>query len=407
MDTSTLRIGPKPVYSKDELRTIWRDKVDNVRYAWQEFEQKKISLSAKPFKTIVELTQNCNFRCIMCPQAWEERFQKYHPEYNMPMDTFINVANQLFPKSIFVDLRGFGETTILPHWSEVVDYLECFPLVEWHLVTNLALPRDQVWDKMVRLGFQLGFSCDGATKGTFEAIRVRSNFDRITHNLALISDAMKRHNTGWLYFISTIQKKNIHELRAIVELAHRHSVPEVQFKIVQDGEKHKEGIRELDQAVISGYALQAIDAAIDLGVRVTFNDWLFTRGLDPVRVQQAAVVKKLPPMALFSSPDVADHEYWNNSGMNSIWKSLFEASAVSRQQKCFKPFSFTYVNYNAEVGTCNHMMYPGMLVMGDLKTQSLDEVWNSPVYRNFREQLVMARPEDKRCQWCFKHRLDD
>lgn len=407
MDTAALRTGPKPNYTDDELRAIWRGKVDNVRSAWGEFEQGILSPSTLPFKIIVEMTQNCNFRCIMCPQSWEPRFQKHHPEYNMSMETFINVANQLFPKAVFVDLRGFGETTILPHWSEVVDYLECFPLVEWHLVTNLGLPRDQTWDKMIKLGFQLGASIDGASKEVFEAVRTRSNFERIVHNLGVVSDAITRYDSGWLYFISTIQKKNVHELRALVELARKFDVPEVQFKIVQDGEKHDEGIRHLDPALISGYAAQAIDAGIDLGVRVTFNDWIFTRGLDTARVQRAARVNVLPAMALSSIPRIVDQNYWEVVGMDAVWKNIRESTAVSERQKCFKPYSFTYVNYDAEVGTCNHMMYPGMLVMGDLKTQSWEQVWNSDKYVDFRKQLITARPEDKRCQWCFKHRIDD
>ncbi len=84
-----------------------------------------------------------------------------------------------------------------------------------------------------------------------------------------------------------------------------------------------------------------------------------------------------------------------------------EASQVSVNQKCFKPFSFTYINYLGEMGTCNHMMYPDLLKMGDLRTQSLAEIWNGSGYQDFRSELIAAAPKDPRCQWCFKHRLDD
>src|SRR3990172_7937015 len=102
---------------------------------------------------------------------------------------------------------------------------------------------------MIRLGFTLGFSCDGATKATFETIRARSNFDSIRHNLSVVRDAIQRYNRGYIYFISTIQKRNLHELRALVDFAHEFDVPEVQFKIVQEGE-HQEDLKAVDPVIM-------------------------------------------------------------------------------------------------------------------------------------------------------------
>ena len=170
MDLSSLRDRPHAFSAsgdRERLRQIWFEKSENIKVAMREFEERKLVVSTLPAKAIVELTQNCNFRCIMCPQSWDEKFAKPNPDFNMPMDTFVRIGEQLFQKAIFVDLRGFGETTILPYWPEIVDYLESHPFCEWHLVTNLALPRDHTWTKMIELGFCLGFSCDGATKETF------------------------------------------------------------------------------------------------------------------------------------------------------------------------------------------------------------------------------------------------
>jgi radical SAM protein with 4Fe4S-binding SPASM domain len=392
--------------SEDELRTIWRAKLQNMKSGWQEFEQRKLTLKTLPFKAIVELTQNCNFRCIMCPQSWDEAFKKYHPEYNMPMEMFVKIADQLCPTATMIDLRGFGETTILPHWPEVVQYLDRFPFVVWHLVTNLSLPRDDTWDKMMKLGFILGFSCDGATKDVFESIRRRSNFQTIRHNLGQIRDGINRHNKGWIYFISTISKKNVHELKGIVELAHEFEVQEVQFKMVQPG-LHDEGIKDFDRTKIQEYVSASLDAALDLGVRVTFNDWTFTRDADPEKVKRAEadIVRKTPDPLPPSPP--WDPSYWDEQGMPYVYKSVLNSVRVSENQRCFKPFSFTYINYKGEMGTCNHMMYPNMKVMGDLSRESLMDVWNGEKYQDFRRQLLFAQPQDDRCQWCFKHRMDD
>jgi radical SAM protein with 4Fe4S-binding SPASM domain len=391
-------------FTDDQLHAIWLGKLRNLQLAWDESMQDKQEIEALPSKAIIELTQNCNFRCIMCPQSWEERFKKYRSEYNMSLELFGRVAEQLFPAATLIDLRGFGETTILPHWPEIVDCLENFPFIEWHLVTNLSLPRDAVWEQMIALGFTLGFSCDGASADVFEGIRVRSRFDRIVHNLGLIRDSIRRHNRGLIYFISTIQKRNVHEMRALVELAHRFDVHEVQFKIVQPGQHH-EGLDGLDPEQVTRYSREAVDAAIDLGMRVTFNDWAFTRGLDPERVAMAGKYRKRRtehPLPRSLDPDAFDR-----LRAKDLFRNIASSHRVSIHQRCFKPYSYIYVNYLGEVGTCNHMMYPEMLVMGDLNSQSLTEIWNSPKYLGFRRELSVAQPRDHRCQWCFKHRLED
>ncbi len=402
LDTTALSHVPRAQVDPDGLRDLWRAKADNLRRAWSHFEARDLVLTSMPFRISLELTQNCNFKCIMCSQSWEEKFQRYNPDFNMPMDLFVKLADQFFPSAVNVDLRGFGETTVLPHWPEVVDVLEAFPYIEWNLVSNLSLARDDTWDKMMKNNFIIGFSCDGATAQTFETIRVNGNFARTRHNMGVIQDAIKRHQSGYLYFISVIQRMNAHEMRAIVELAHEFGINEVQFHIVR-GPKHllvEQDVFMLDDK-FPRYAAQAIDAGLDLGVYTTFNDVIFTRRADPDKLKRASTVPKraLPDNSFHGAP-------WKDE-MAEYESKLIGAYRVVENQRCFKPFSYGNVNYLGEMGTCNHMQYPSMPVMGDLRHQSVVEVWNGEKYREFRAELLGARPTDARCQWCFSHRLSD
>src|SRR5690349_16037197 len=134
VDTTALKRGSPGPLSRNQLSDAWREKADNIRRAWKHFDARDRVVTSSPIRGIVELTQNCNFKCPMCAQSWEPQFQKYNPALNMPMEQFVKIADQLFPNAINIDMRGFGETTILPYWPEVVDYLERFPYVEWNLV---------------------------------------------------------------------------------------------------------------------------------------------------------------------------------------------------------------------------------------------------------------------------------
>ncbi|MBI3557788.1 MAG: SPASM domain-containing protein [Deltaproteobacteria bacterium] len=383
--------------SQVSLDEIFRSKAENIKTAWNHYQNRDTVLASLPFRGIIELTQNCNFRCVMCAQSWEPKYARYSNELNMPFDDFVRIGEQLFPSALSIDLRGFGESTILPYWPDVLTFLENYPLIEWNLVTNLALPRDEVWQKMCSLDFSIGFSCDGATKETFEAIRVRAHFNRILHNLGVVRDSIKSQGRGFIYFISTIQKCNMHEMRAIVELAREYNVDEVQFKAVQ-GEHTDQLLIEVDPELLASHSHAALDAAADLGIRVTFNDAAFLRGLD---AEKYARVSKFRLKK--------DHltAYVERNGLSGPLAAIADTARVSEHRSCFKSFSLIFVDHRLKVGTCNHMMHPILLEMGDAKTSSLSDIWNGQPYRDFRESHLQARPQDSRCQWCFAHRLDD
>lgn len=385
------------MFGEDEKHQVWRFKADNITRAWAHFDARDTVLSTMPFRASIELTQNCNFKCIMCAQSWEERFRSYHPEYNMDMEVFVSIAEQLFPTCVNVDLRGFGETTILPYWPEVVHALQRYPYIEWNLVSNLSLARDDIWDLMMRTNFVLGGSVDGCSKETLETIRVGANFERTLHNLGVLRDARRKYGNGWMYFISVVQKRNLHELRGIIELARAHDVMEVQFHTIRGFEETTLGIDGKLQRAVA----EAIDCAIELGVTATFNVPSLVRGQDPDKVKR---VSTLPERAM---PLLDFHGAPWSARMAGYVRRLADGYRVSVHQKCFKPFCYANIDYRGHMGTCNHMQHPSMPLMGDLHTQTIAEVWNSPAYQDFRAELLGARPRDERCQWCFGHRLTD
>jgi radical SAM protein with 4Fe4S-binding SPASM domain len=253
---------------------------------------------------------------------------------------------------------------------------------------------------MIRNRFVIGASIDAATDETFELIRRGSDFRSIRHNLRVVGDAIQRHGSGSLYFISVIQRSNVHEMRGIIELAHEVGCPEVQFHVT-----HGAAAVQLNGQLLfdgmSRWAAEAIDAALELGVAATFNAPVFTRGLDPERVARAGTMPdRRPDPSTFHGMAAA-------APLEPFAERLLDAYRVVIHRRCFKPFSYASINHRGEMGTCNHMQHPEQLVMGNLNEQSLHEVWNGPLYRHFRRQLLDAAPEDSRCQWCFSSRLTD
>jgi len=381
------------------LAELFEFKLRNIDQAWNDYQMARHEVQSMPFKGIIELTENCNFSCIMCNRSKSHELQQYREAVNMPLSRFEKIADEFFPYAIYVDLRGFGESTILPYWPDILEKLSDYPLIRWGIVTNLSLPDPKIWERMIELNFAIGFSCEGADKHVFEAIRRGSDYEQILENLSIVTRAIKKHRRGFVYFISTIQDKNRDQMAAIVSLAALYGVQEVQFKMVQ-GENPFDSPDRI--ALLQKYSMDALRVALDAGVRITFNDSRFCDATDEL-VNKAA---NLPVVFV----DPISTAFDNNERLQKqlkIMDDFNKAHNIAHNKRCPKPYSFMYINNQTEVGTCNHMMSKDSILVGDLKSQSLCEVWNSTEIQKFRQELASGSVNSDQCKWCYEHRLED
>lgn len=405
LETSNGRVEPL------SLIDTYKRKVLNQELSLTEFKNKTIETQSMPSKAILELTENCNFRCLMCPQYFEPKYQRYNPDYNMSLEMFDQIAESIFPDAYFVDLRGFGESTILPFWPDILERLEKYPLINWHLVTNMSLTKLSVWEKMVELGFMLGASIDGATKETFDTVRKRGRFEKTLEILECVTEKRASlNNKGFLYFIVTVQRKNIHELPGIVELAAKYKIPEVQFKIVRQFDgflNHDEMVQDNQWEELTEMIDVSLDLAIKNGIRLTINEQELLTITDPDKLKNS-MLQVIPDWTPnFAPPEGIEQSFLDTHNWANIDRQVQKTFRVAENQTCFKPHSFTLITANGRVGTCNHMMSPDIREMGNLSSQSFSEIWNGDEYQVFRRELLFAEPMDPRCNWCFKNRFED
>ena len=63
---------------------------------------------------------------------------------------------------------------------------------------------------------ELGVSIDGASKETYEKLRLGGNWDKIRENLDCIAELKEKHNFRFTLFF-VVQKDNYHEMEDITE----------------------------------------------------------------------------------------------------------------------------------------------------------------------------------------------
>jgi len=80
---------------------------------------------------------------------------------------------------------------------------------------------------------ELGVSIDGATKETYEKLRLGGKWEKINENLEYISELKNKHGFRFIMHY-VVQKDNYHEMEDIVMLAGKYNADRVWFSRIQD-----------------------------------------------------------------------------------------------------------------------------------------------------------------------------
>lgn len=322
-----------------------------------EYRSGQTALQSLPRALFIELTQGCNLACPMC------RSEMITPaSRRMTRQLFDRIAQTLFPTAELIDLRGWGETLILP---EAVDRIECAKSygAKLRIVTNLSFRRDEVLDALARADAMIDISLDTSDAELLRLVRGGANLEMISRNVSyLVRRFGHAHN---LAFLATVQRLTIPSLPALVEHAAALGVPEIRlFSVtVEEGSPLdiEEKASELDEAVrqlsLTGKAL---------GVRVLAGTRLGS----------------MPRNAIDILP-------------------------------CIHPWAYCNISYSGEVGFCDHLIGPGNaeFVVGDLETSDFGSIWNGEKMQRIRREHFGARrpgaSQFAHCAWCYKNKHVD
>ncbi|SHG27389.1 radical SAM protein [Streptoalloteichus hindustanus] len=330
----------------------------NVR----EFERGALVLASRPQVLFLELTENCNLSCPMCRSAGP-----FDRSKNMSEELFTRVARELFPTTAIVDLRGWGESTVLRRFPDLVERTAASG-ARIRIVTNLTVPNESLWRSLVRHRALIAVSFDAATATTFARLRRGSKLPVILDNLAVLVDEARRvgAGTGGIQLNVVVQPSAVPELPAIVGIAADLGLTRVALNPLSVEESSPDHLsRHRDELACA--LREAEKVAADRGVTVRIN-----------------------------------------AALDETW-ALPQHSA----KRCTHPWMYCYINYRGQVGFCDHLIgAPGQrYLLGDLNTTSFEEVWNGAAYQKLRAEHVLweqgLSERFAECNWCYRNRYVD
>jgi radical SAM protein with 4Fe4S-binding SPASM domain len=368
-----------------------------------------------PFPThlLIETTTRCNLRCKQCAHV----ISKYDFA-DMSLETF-DKLRPLFPHVREVALYGHGETFLYKHFFEMLEELKHHDIVVY-VTTNGTLITPNVAERLVESQLdKLAFSMDAATPELFNDIRRGADFEAIIQNIRTLNAIKKQKHRDHKPILSIMycaMKSNIQELPKLVRLADElnmtHGV--AVMNIYEYGLKGESLLDypHLAEKYLNEANLLAAKLAVPLGglhngfdnipldpVQLSLGDKIyrnyreFRRSFDRKLLLQIKLKRLFTRLLPLNNHEQSPLE----TSVSDIPPSEASPTQMIRVKKCRDPWEFLFVDVHGNIRICctSHR------IMGNVHTDDLVTIWNSPKYQEFREKMRSPDiPEE--CKTCLR-----
>ena len=173
-----------------------------------------------PLKALnIPVTERCNLECSMCHRRASLGRLDNDADKSV-VDPLLNACEGV--RSVL--LQGLGEPLLFPAIHELVAAVRRRLPVhgEVGLTTNATLLEGALVENLLTSGLDfLYFSVDGASKATYERIRVGADFDRVCDNIAAATRLLRGRGRNRPRFMANfvVQESNVDEIVPFVGLA--------------------------------------------------------------------------------------------------------------------------------------------------------------------------------------------
>ncbi len=127
----------------------------------------------------IELTNNCNFRCVHCHRLSMDR-----KVGNMDFSLFTKIIDEIATYPVaFLRIVGQGESALHPLFRKMMQYVSG-KSIKIELTTNGSIFDLYSFEEILEWDIDiLGISLDGPDKASYLKIRKGGNYDKLTNNI--------------------------------------------------------------------------------------------------------------------------------------------------------------------------------------------------------------------------------
>ena len=316
----------------------------------------------------IEPVGQCNLKCRMCAIQYRDESARGSLAF-IEFEDFVRLVEE-FPGLEELHLQGLGEPLMHPRFFEMVEFAARRG-VRVSTNSNLTLFNARRAAACVTSKLDtLHVSLDGATKETYEFIRVGSNFERVIGNLELLRKTKRELHSAAprVRLVFVLMRRNLEELAALVELAHEMEVGEIfaQHLCHDFGEstlpaKYRPMRDFVDEQTLLGEDLGRIDRC-------------FAEARESA--ERLGVSLRLP------NPRPTPH-----------------AAEKRGRERCDWAWRGMYFSFDGQAMPCCMISTPDRFNFGSAVEKGARAVWTSADYENFRQALESDEPPEI-CRSC-------
>jgi len=181
------------------------------------------------------IDDSCNLKCPSCRKAMI--FHKQGSAYNLGIRLADKVNNWLHAcqHAVQVHVGSDGDPFASHVYRHFMRQTPKRDNIKYSILTNGLMFKEfhhKVPYVISNLD-ELGVSIDGATKETYEKLRLGGKWDKILEGLDCMAEQKQRHGFRFiLHFV--VQRDNYHEMESIIDLGERYGVDRVWLNKVED-----------------------------------------------------------------------------------------------------------------------------------------------------------------------------
>lgn len=241
-EVCNLEICPHALEKKNiVLNNIVTDDV-NFKHLVEQIKRGETKLDRPPLKVLISDSGECNLSCIMCTS--NNKYAKSSKA--IPYRLFKEILPEMLPYAMRINLTGNGDPFFRKETREFLmnpANKELYPTMKIDLVTNGQLLNEKMWKKIKHNQFNsINVSCDGATKQSYEKIRVKGNWEILLNNLRFVAE-LRQQNVFNSFSISYVVIKSNHsEIAKFIDVMSEFNPDEIRFQRVTGFINVKENI---------------------------------------------------------------------------------------------------------------------------------------------------------------------
>jgi len=303
-----------------------------------------------PRRIQIECTTRCNLKCTMCGHS----FNPSSIFGDLSFENFRYIVDS-FPQLRSVDMTPLGEVFMNRDFLRMLKYLKSKSIYV-DFTDNFTLLTPKIAEQLILMQIDEIFtSFDGATKETFESIRVGANFEKVIGNIRSLIRLKNEKNSKLPQLVGcfVVSNQNIDEVPLMVDLAKSLNWLRLEFINVRTSKETKKLSIDMNDPKTKIIFKQALEKARKMNVRVSFHH--FTR--QPV-------------------------------------------------EKCEAPWKSCYITYDGFVHPCCYLIPFGNREkqneqsLGNIFKDDITKIWNSEKMKRFRMDIHKGKVPAVCSEYC-------